>query len=247
MPKRSFRRAFKRSYRKFRGNRRLTKRVKRVERGIKKINSAIETKCINILGLTGQGLSTIGSVSGGVQTSNFSTAQNLLLNSIGSGSADGQRVGNKVRLTSLTMNLSITGPTYVTGGYDSFSNVRIVIFRVKNWNASTTIAYSDYFTPPSGAVYGHTALYNWDNRKNFKVIWDKTMTVNEVVGGTGADDMVRNIKKTIKLKFNTYYTGTGTGGGSIMRNALFIAAWSDSSVAPNPQFAGVIRLKYQDI
>lgn len=222
-------------YPKFRKSRRITKRVRRVERSVKRINSTIETKQRELT----YAFSDVSS-----------TPTFAVLNYMPTGTADNQRIGLKVRATSMDINIAIND------GTDVFNRVRVMIFwekMPKTYDAVTgTPLESDilsYVSPTSNPTLTLMSGYNWQNRKRFRMIHDQIYTVYKRDSG---NPHIVTIKKHFKLnKIINYLAPVGATYNSqyFSTNILWLCVFSDSaSLSPgtHPTMTYFQRFKYQD-
>lgn len=148
------------------------------------------------------------------------------------GSSDaGQRIGDKIKLRKLFFNLEFNAA-------DTTNQFRMIVFQ---WKVN-----SAYRTPQDGDILSHvtTALdhlhshFDWDNRAQFKVIYNKTLSVC-----ANSPTAARNLKKKINLKGKSIEY---ISGGSDAINHIYMFIVSDSGAAPHPTIKGYYRVTYKD-
>lgn len=159
------------------------------------------------------------------------------MNGIYQGSGGSNRVGLQCKFTTLSLRYTISIPD----GGDQLNFVRVVILRHKLWSQSATIAPQVYFDDYSSAIININATVRWDNRKVFKILYDKTHALTS--GGT--QNITRNVN--IKLGFKTDYVGTSDSPTMVQHNGLIMLVWSDSAAIPSPTLEYAYRLKWQDL
>nr|QGF19360.1 hypothetical protein [Antarctic circular DNA molecule] len=145
------------------------------------------------------------------------------------GTGDGQRVGDKVTILSLTIKFDIIGA-------DTTNACRVIIFR---WGMPTVPVPADVFQT-AGVVTTYNSLPNYDRvgQKQLRVLYDRTFSTT--ANGTNAySRRIRIGKNAGPLEFNN---GAITGTGLIY--GLFI---SDSQIAPHPSLSWYSRLTYTDM
>jgi len=164
-----------------------------------------------------------------------------LLDAISIGTQQGHRVGNKIN------PLTIYGQGAVRFNQETTSEtqmLRVILFRAYNDNGQTFQTYSDPTSPvgvltqqPVDSSINMKAPYHWNNRKRFKIIYDKTYSLQS--GGTS----IRQLNWRFKLKGLTTYAESDSN--EINNNGLYILFVSDHN--NNPQnFQWNARLCYTD-
>lgn len=152
-----------------------------------------------------------------------------LLNGVGSGLLNYQRVGDMVNIKTLCIKGNVNFP-------DASNNVRLMVVLDTQPNGASP-AFADLFTFPSTPVVSFVAP---PARRRFKIIFDK-----QYAGGN-VGPVARPIKLFKKLNFNTYYKSDLNGIGDIQTNALWIITLNDSSIAPHPALQLAVRVTYTD-
>lgn len=114
-----------------------------------------------------------------------------------------------------------------------------MVIRHKNWQNTSSFGPS-YYLDGWNALYNTTAPYHWDNRRNFRVMYDRMHQLdiqNKVQVG-----------RSFRLKCNIPVTCSTTGAFAvdIVQNAIWIMVFSDSTVTPSPEVFLTVRCKYQD-
>lgn len=224
----------------FRRSKKFAKRLKRAEKQVKRIQSSIETKQWTVPTTSTQ-LQLADMTAALTPTVDFSS-QCICLPAIAQGTGVNQRVGNKVRITSVTGNFEILGaPPTATEYYDG---VRIMIICVKTWRQNPTFNLGDYLASAGTPNDSVTALYNWENRKNYRVLYDKHIMLNYF--GSGASPTFKHLQFNVKVNRNVIYATSAATAAAVEHNNLFLVMWSNSSATPHPSLEGSIRVKYQD-
>lgn len=164
-----------------------------------------------------------------------------LLDAISLGTNQGHRVGNKIN------PLSIYGHGAVRFNQNTSSEtqmLRVILFRAHNDNGQTFQVYSDPTSPvgvltdqPIDSSINMKAPYHWNNRKRFRIIYDKTFTLQS--GGTA----IRQLNWRFKLKGATTYAESDSN--ELNNNGLYILFVSDHNT-DSPNFQWNARLCYTD-
>lgn len=154
-----------------------------------------------------------------------------LINGIGQGAGDFNRVGNEVCAGSLHARLGITFP-------DVTNRVRVMLFWDKQPNGTVPTA-ADLLTYTLQAV---DSFLNPDSKARFHVIYDKLLS-----GGANG-----TVATSINRKFNlrkkrVLFKGTTDDIASIQSNALYLLVMSDSVATPHPDIRYMFRYIYSDM
>lgn len=149
------------------------------------------------------------------------------LSSIGQGSTDVTRDGDKALPTSLFVGFSVIGETYS-------GIVRMIIFR---W-IDTGIPTPGNICEGLGGNYATISPFVHDLRGNFQVLRDKHYRVSN----NGGSEIVTDVF-TMKLAKKTlqYYQG-----GVSARNKIYALLITDRSLATSPNIYLTTRMNYKD-
>lgn len=154
-----------------------------------------------------------------------------LLNGIGQGAGDFNRVGNEITNLYINTKFTIDFP-------DTTNRARLLIFWDKQPNRGLPTT-ADLFTYTATPI---SSFLNPDSKARFHVLKDKILT-----GGSNGKP-IRDVSWKINLrKKNTLYSGTTDQIDSVMTNALYFMFFSDSGAVPNPQLTYMTRLVYSDM
>lgn len=138
-----------------------------------------------------------------------------LLNGLERGDDLGYRDGREVNFRSIEMKFS----NFSTVGTGITQIHRMLLVQDKNPNA-TTPAILDILTGASSV-----ATRNLNNRKRFKILWDKVVVVN----GSGLSGTTRYTKKYKRLNIQTVYNQLDVNDiTAIQQNALFLVCIGSS-------------------
>lgn len=160
-------------------------------------------------------------------TPDVSASTSMLLNSVAQGDDRTNRDGRSVRFRYMTMKLQLHISTTST-------ITRLII--VNDREAENGVAL-DTKLLTSNSI---TSLYNIDSTRRFKVLFDRTFSMDE------------DNKSDIFIKFNkrmfskTKYNGTSTGISNIETNAYYLYAVSNAAFGVAPVISGVVRLRFVD-
>lgn len=159
-----------------------------------------------------------------------------LMNTIASGTAHDQRIGNRVNMLSTTLrymwSLSDTG----------YNNCRISLIKVKVPLPPSTVPVA---TPPDfyenqsySAFSGVYASWNYDLVS--KVYYDKNITLNQFVAGARASKFNKAfIKMAQELNYDTALAPS-------LLDGIYLVVSTDSAVVPHPGLNLVTRCRYTD-
>jgi len=157
------------------------------------------------------------------------------------GQGQGERVGAKINPISVSGRGHVMyNPNYVGDN----QSLRVILFRARNDNGATFQTSSSTGNATgllSNDEVGNPAQlhahYNWNNRRQFRILYDKTFTFT--VGGRQA----RTFNWHFKLKGQTTYIDAGSS--SIKNNGLYMVLVSDVG-ADGPSFNWDPRVTYTD-
>lgn len=168
---------------------------------------------------------------GFLDTGTLGNYDSQLLNGIGQGSGDFQRVGNEVCNQYAMLKFNIEYP-------DTTNRVRLMVVWDKQPNAAAPTP-QDLFTYPAQPV---DSFLNPDSKARFHVLKDVLSS-----GGTAGGPATKayNWKINLRKKTTLYKLGNDTIT-SIQTNALWVICMSDSGISPNPRVNYMCRLNYID-
>lgn len=146
------------------------------------------------------------------------------------GVSDQERIGDKITVKSIRLKYSLA-----IG--DATNYVRFIIFQ---WKQNTV--YTSAPTVPSilasvtPTIYSQ---YNWDNRSNFQILYDRTHTL---LSNRPNVFVTRRINIKYLAKQLQFVGGSATVGS----NMIYCLAISDSSAVPNPGILASFDIVYVD-
>lgn len=162
------------------------------------------------------------------------SGQSFPLSAISQGNDNGERVGNKINLKRLQINLTASAA-------DQFNVMRIVIIQTTDGSSPSWTN----FMSEGGSTLSPLSLVIPDQISNIRFIYDSgpfPLTVND-------SNMTRNKKINIALynkknamKTINYESSVNTAGPGVLRMYVI----SDSAAATHPSFSFVARLDYTD-
>lgn len=156
------------------------------------------------------------------------------ISTIGLGTGASQRVGNEIKLLSCGVRYSLLAG-------DNTNKVRIIFWSYKQNSALAAASHTFILQPfPSSGTYEVESPYNYDNKKLYKIHYDK---VHDLV--LSADSSLQSVyarfkipKSVQKVDFNT---GVATGN-----NLVYVTWLSDSAATTHPSVNMTTRLYYTD-
>lgn len=153
----------------------------------------------------------------------------ILMNGIQNGTAYYNRVGTVISIRSIELRLNFISTAGT--GVDQIQRYSLVLDRQPNGVAPL---YTDIYGAIGGLV-NFTSLRNLENRKRFKILWDRSYSVNINTGS--------NYQKYLYLKIRrpiiTTYTSASTGLVSdITTNALYFVSIGSQASGPT---AGAVQ------
>lgn len=149
------------------------------------------------------------------------------------GVGNSQRIGNQIDCSHMELSYELT-----TG--DTTNVLRIIVFQWREDDIAIGPVYTDILYRPNSSVPYTNALYNFDNRGSYKILYDKKHFIdadNDVVSAFGH-------KKYIKIPHSKIdFNGAGATTG---KNMIYVLSVSDSAAAAHPGFINQSRLYYRD-
>ena len=139
------------------------------------------------------------------------------LTDIFAGTSQGERVGNKVKVTGMYGHLFVNAA-------DTTNSVRIIVYIPKD---------------PSIALAG-LSFYQHPDEDNYTILIDKYVCVSTNGPGCKMVSLRRKYKNGINVQFD------GTGSGDRATNPIWIYAVSDSGAVSHPDMSGYLYTYYTD-
>lgn len=152
------------------------------------------------------------------------------LNTIQQGLTDGERIGDSINFKRCFFKYTI-----VRAATESYNFVRVIIFQYKQNN---TVAPSTT-TILNGSNPTYLSQYNYDNRFNYAILYDKIHSVNN--DRPAITVRSRTFNKWAKKKIQ-FANGTSTQG----TNHMYVFVISDSTIPQGPQITGHFVFQYTD-
>lgn len=232
-------------------SRRITKRVKRVERGVKRINSIIETKFSDKSEIDFE----VNGVNWSESNKTAYSLAEITQTASGSGIYAG-RIGRDIKVTSLYFRYIVKGTEAAIDAInDPYNNVRVLILidKLPRSDGSAPLV-SDVFVTGGDDMVNMLSPPLWETRGRYHIVYDKIHQVSALAsddptGSTaqywdaGRPHTIISGKKRIRINRRVQLTGTTN---NINKNAIWILFQSDSGLSPGPTVSYFVRTKYQD-
>jgi len=171
-------------------------------------------------------------------TAATTTAQQFAIASIPQGDTDSTRDGDRVKLQHLEFRFD----TYLqgTGGTNDFTNtVRLTFYQYRPMSSGSHPVIADIYQDSNSVAQAPTfSPVNWDNRADFKILYDNRF----LLSGNGPSLVGVNVVR-IPLKGSIQWV---SGSNTVGQNQLFYIISSDSLVASHPLFNIKTRVTYTD-
>lgn len=168
------------------------------------------------------------------------------------GTTSTSRVGSQIKMSRLTARWIIQGTTSALTG-DAYNTIRLMVAVVKvtnNQSAATFFTPSYFLQDTSTVNTSMTSQYNWDNRKNFKILYDKLIFVSDpaVAYANGDTNLpfMRKGKVNVKLNRTAQFSANTGGSTDVEKNYLLMFAFSDSAATSHPTLIWQSRVTYRD-
>lgn len=193
---------------------------------------------------------------GGTITDNANSPywEQFNMNQIAGGSAYNQRIGNKIEIQELFVDVLLQ----FGGNADGGQMTRIVIVQDRQTDPDSSIAIAELFQNPS-SNFNSLIAYNQSAQSRFKIIHDKVYNCDPVgiatfnVDGDTTTDVLLNTQKHFRLRFfgkhlikNLYYNGVNSG--DFDKNALYLLITRLNTSANGATVVPTINwvIKYKD-
>lgn len=246
--------AYRRGYRKRRrygrryGRRpyRLGRRVRKVERKVRRINRSVETKVLDFF-------------TDGEETVNNSAKYFGFLDNINQGTGRDERIGTKIKITSIHFRYYLKGSSQALSSSDFWNTARVwlVVDKQPRVPGTPPSASSQIFqtTDYIGTIPDATAFvltpYNWENRGRYKILYDKVHYMSTWATTTAASYWTPMApyfrvygKKYKKMNLIVHYDDDGN---AVIKNALWLGFYANSTALPSPSMQLCLRVRYQDL
>lgn len=212
------------------GRKRKTTSVKRLTRMVKSMRPEVKEKVYQYTDVNGTSYNNISYGS--------STPNSLLCGGISQGVADGQRIGDKIKLIGIKVHFAFTH-----ANADLYNNIRWLLIRPKTDRNSVggTLTQNIF----SGAASGGTQWCSPVDTDRYRVLYDKSYNLyNRPNDGSTTTTIqpTRFFKKFFKVRANMQWDAEG----NLTRDYILLAI-SDSAASPHPGVvAGHVKLYYVD-
>lgn len=154
------------------------------------------------------------------------------LNSIPAGTTDSARIGDKISLSSLHMNVTLE-----RNNAGDLPAIRVFII----WDKQNTIATpGDILFVGSGSPFSYLSALVVDDRRHFSVLSDKIYQLDSA----GPNNITYRIRKG--LRKTTQFDG---GSTTVVQGALKVIVFSstDSAASNKAQMHAYFRVRYTDL
>lgn len=189
----------------------------------------------------------------GISSVISTTSLLTLLNGVALGTSDYQRVGRRIEMGHLEMNLTITTSATTTAGQDFF---RMIVFYDRQTNGAAPV-YGDvmHSVDNAGAVtVTPLSQPNNDNKYRFTILWSELVYLPEPSAG-GANNLSEGVSKyhwvkKIPLKGRiVQYLSDAAGVADIATGSLYFAVLSGQIASGNSDYTmtGKSRLRFTDV
>lgn len=163
--------------------------------------------------------------SGGPQTVDYSGVITSISN-VAQGDTDVARDGDQLYLRSLEIHWEAIVA-------DVFNVLRFIVVQ---WYPATTPVVSDILLTP-GTVDSHMSPYNHDTRFQFRILYDKRVTIN-----TDKPSALLKVRIRRFARRRIQYLGGTTDG----QNKIYVLKISDSGAVPHPTIQNFSKLNFGD-
>jgi len=171
-------------------------------------------------------------------TAATTTAQQFAIASIPQGDTDSARDGDRVKLIGLEFRFD----TYLQGfgGTNDFTNtVRLTFYQYRPMSSGSHPVIADIYQDSNSVAQSPTSsAFNWDNRADYKILYDRRFFLS----GNGPAVVGENVVR-VPLKGCIQYS---SGSNTLGQNQLFYIMSSDSLVATHPLINIYTRVTYTD-
>jgi len=152
--------------------------------------------------------------------------------SIPQGTGNSQRIANEITASHIMLSYSC-----LVG--DAQNTIRFILFQWHDDDLSATPTAADILFLASSNDYTN-AMYSFDNRDKFKILYDKRHRVE--ASGPGSVALAKNYRVKVPHKTISY-----NGGGALTgKNMIYQLLVSDSTLTPHPTVMNCGRLLYRD-
>lgn len=189
------------------------------------------------------------------QTSGFVTTAGTvtLLNGIGTGTDQFNRIGKSVYMRTLTLTSTLLNAITATSEPAHF--IRLLLVQDNSPNGAGAPVIADFLREINNVGTATTtalSMQNTNNRKRFKFIVDKLITIppwnlgNTNAGNSATLPADMNFKRTIKLNKRMQFSGTATGIADIQTNALYWVTITDLAKVPGTEpYVNVLQTRIE--
>ena len=178
------------------------------------------------------------------QTTGFitSTGTVTLINGIGTGTDQFNRIGKSVYLKTVTLTSTLLNAN--TGTSEPAHFIRLLLVRDNAPNGAATPVLADFLREidnAGGATTTALSMQNTNNRKRFTFLIDKLITIppwnlgNTNPGNSATAPLDMNFKRVLKINKRMQFSGTGTAIADIQTNAMYWVRVTDLARVPGTE------------
>lgn len=192
---------------------------------MKKVASAVVTKALKTRGLKTveqKYYSEINNTGIMQNTLTWSASSNILNPLVQSDAHDG-RDGYQVQ----PVNIQVKGIINCSNGVSGIGRVLLV-----RWDDSDIPSLSDFFESPASALQLPTVLFNREQRKNFKVYYDRSFIISSLADSKGR--AVFNINVNCRSHKPVIYTSGAYSESAFTQGRYYLLYFSDVSATNGP-------------
>lgn len=159
-----------------------------------------------------------------------------LLNGLVPGTAANQRIGMKVMIRSIEIRLWLNSINSI----NTLARIALVLDKQSNGAPGAAADVWDNKASPLNVV----TIRNLANRKRFKIMWDKTMSMS-TQEPVDYYHLYMKLRKPIVTEYNAGVAGTIA---DICSNSLYLYSWSNDNTGANEvTYTFVARVRYTDM
>jgi len=151
-----------------------------------------------------------------------------------------QRIGNEIEIKHIQFNYSLDCA-------DTANIVRVVLFQWFQQDSSNFPTIGDIFMN-NGAGYPWLDMYNYENKKNFKILYDRTHSLSASAGNPYTTVIKQKFYgKRIPIK-RIKFAGDAESGypALLVKGNIYYMFISDSSVPAHPNIKMAVRTLFTD-
>ncbi len=156
------------------------------------------------------------------------------INAMAQGMKDTERIGDKVKITSVEMNFisKISEDSTI-----QTNRMRVIVI----WDKQNSITLPSDFILTTGTTNAPEGFYNYDKRKEFVVLFDRKYNLIDEDKRLVSIHLFKKVNKL--TQFNSATTTINTGALKL----IFLSNVDDAGISANkPDISGSVRVRYVD-